>query len=160
MKKLSEKLFWAIESLCKIALIIQIISVSIVVFGRQLFSKTPAWGEELTLFLMVWLSLVGAIVLLREGGHIAVTAFDPWIPGKVVKVLDFICYIFLGFYAVIMFIYGIKLMEITSLNVMPALKIRSSWLYAAVPASSIVMMLAVIEKIFMLFTKKEMERGV
>jgi TRAP-type C4-dicarboxylate transport system permease small subunit len=150
VKKILEKTFNAIESACKVMLIIQIIAVAIVVIGRQVFSKTPVWGEELTLFCLVWTSLLGAVVLLKNDGHIAVTAFDPILPKKVLWVLDLLGYLFLMFYAVMMLFYGVKLMEITSHNMMSALKIKSSWLYASMPVSSVGMIAILIEKIYLL----------
>lgn len=148
IKRVYEKAFWLFECLCKIALVLQVISTTTVVIGRQVFSKTPAWGEELTLFLMVWLSLVGAIILLKEDGHIAVTAFDPWIPKKVLRAMDFLSYAFLGFYGVIMLIYGVELVKVTALNVMPALKIKSGWLYTSIPVSAFIMLCVVAEKFY------------
>ena len=134
--------------------IVQIISVSIVVIGRQIFSRTPAWGEELTLFCMVWVALLGSVVLLKNDGHIAITAFDQWLPKNVLKILDLISYLFLMFFAVMMVIYGIKLLEVTSRNTMSALKIKSSWLYAEIPVSSAAMILILIEKIILLLPRR------
>lgn len=155
MKKIIDRTFHYIESLCKILLIVQIISVSIVVIGRQVFGTTPVWGEELTLFSMVWMSLLGATILLKDDGHIAVTALDVYLPKKAIKALDLLSYIFLGFYAVIMVIYGLKLVELTGLNMMPALKIKSSWLYAAMPVSAFAMLIILLEKIYLLFKGRE-----
>lgn len=155
MKKIIDRTFHYIESLCKIMLIVQIISVSIVVIGRQVFGTTPVWGEELTLFSMVWMSLLGATILLKDDGHIAVTALDVYLPKKAIKALDLLSYIFLGFYAVIMVIYGLKLVELTGLNMMPALKIKSSWLYAAMPVSAFAMLIILLEKIYLLFKGRE-----
>lgn len=155
MKKIIDRTFLYIENICKILLIVQIISVTIVVVGRQVFGRTPVWGEELTLFSMVWMSLLGATILLKNDGHIAVTALDVYLPAKVIKALDLLSYLFLGFYAVIMVIYGLKLVELTGLNMMPALKIKSSWLYAAMPVSAFAMLVILLEKIFLLFKGKE-----
>ncbi|MBO1264030.1 TRAP transporter small permease [Proteiniclasticum sp. SCR006] len=155
MKKIIDRTFHYIESLCKILLIVQIISVTIVVIGRQVFGRTPVWGEELTLFSMVWASLLGATVLLKNDGHIAVTALDQYLPDKAIKFLDLLSYLFLGFYAVIMVIYGIKLVELTGLNMMPALKIKSSWLYGAMPVMAVAMLVILSEKIYLLLKGKD-----
>ncbi|WP_313126808.1 TRAP transporter small permease [Proteiniclasticum ruminis] len=155
MKKIIDRTFTAIENLCKILMIVQILSVSIVVIGRQVFGRTPVWGEELTLFSMVWASLLGASVLLKNDGHIAVTVLDTYLPKKAIKALDLLSYLFLGFYAVIMVIYGLKLVELTGLNMMPALKIKSSWLYGAMPVSAVLMVIILLEKIYLLFKGKD-----
>ncbi len=154
MKKTLETIFHYVEVVCKILMIVQVIAVSIVVIGRQVFSKTPAWGEELTLFALVWVSMLGSAILLKNDGHISVTAFDQWLPKKVIWVLDLVSYLFLMFFSVMMVFYGFKLVELTSNNVMSALHIKSSWLYAAVPVSAIGMILILIEKIYLLITHK------
>lgn len=154
MRKFLDKFFSLIEGSCKIAMIVQIISVTIVVIGRQLFNKTPAWGEELTLFALVWMSLVGSVVLLREHGHISVTVFDKNLPPRIIKILDFLSYVFLSFFSITMIIYGTKLLDITSRNVMPALGIKSSWMYLSIPVSSAMMLIVIIEQIYNLFTQK------
>lgn len=60
------------------------------------------------------------------------------------------------FFAVMMVFYGFKLIELTSRNVLPALQIKSSWLYASVPPiSSIGMILILIEKIYLLLRHKD-----
>ncbi len=155
MKKIIDRTFNFIETICKLLLIVQIVSVTIVVIGRQVFGRTPVWGEELTLFSMVWMSLLGATILLKNDGHIAITALDVYLPKKIIKSLDLLSYLFLGFYAVIMVIYGIKLVELTGLNMMPALKIKSSWLYAAMPVSALAMLIILAEKIYLLFKGKD-----
>lgn len=155
MKKIIDRTFTAIENLCKILMIVQIVSVTIVVIGRQVFGRTPVWGEELTLFSMVWASLLGASVLLKNDGHIAVTVLDNYLPQKAIKALDLLSYVFLGFYAVIMVIYGLKLVELTGLNMMPALKIKSSWLYGAMPVSAVLMVFVLLEKVYLLFKGKD-----
>lgn len=154
MRKFLDKMFAFIEGSCKIAMIVQIISVTIVVIGRQLFNKTPAWGEELTLFALVWMSLVGSVVLLREHGHISVTVFDKNLPPRIIKILDFLSYLFLSFFSITMIIYGTKLLDITSRNVMPALGIKSSWMYLSIPVSSAMMLIVIAEQIYNLFTQK------
>jgi TRAP-type C4-dicarboxylate transport system permease small subunit len=155
MKKILETVFHYVEAVCKILIIVQVIAVSIVVIGRQLFGNTPAWGEELTLFALVWVSMLGSAILLKDDGHIAVTAFDRFLSKKTIRILDLLSYLFLMFFAVTMVVYGFKLLGITSRNVMPALQIKSSWLYAAVPVSSIGMILVLIEKIWLLLRHED-----
>lgn len=155
VKTIYERLLQGLEALCQVALVIQTISVTIVVVGRQVFNKMPAWGEELTLLLLVWASLVGAVILLKEDGHIAITTFDRMLPKKFIKITDLLSYLFLGFYAVIMLIHWISLAEITSMSLLPGLRIKASWLYAAVPVSSLLLLLVVVEKIIEWFKEKE-----
>ncbi len=49
-----------------------IMSVSLQVFCRYLLNNPLSWPEELSRFLLVWLSFVATSVLYRRKGHIAV----------------------------------------------------------------------------------------
>jgi len=89
MNKICKKLADYVEIICKVMLSIQIVSVMIVVIGRYCFNHTPAWGEELTLFCLVWLSLLGAIIPLYEHKHLRMTSFDSKFSKKFLKISDF-----------------------------------------------------------------------
>ena len=155
MKKIIDLVLAGVEHLCKAMLVVQVIAVFIVVVGRQVVGRTPAWGEELTLFCLVWVSMLGAVILLRNGDHIAVTVFDRWLSPRTIRALDLLSHLFLLFFAVMMIVYGGKLLEVTSRNTMSALRIRSSWLYAAVPVSSGGMVIVLLEKIALLPQRKD-----
>ena len=72
------------------------------------------------------MSLVGAVILLQEDGHIALRLLTGCFPKKFIAFTDLLSYLFLGFYAVVMLIHGLSLVEITSLSILPGLRIRSS----------------------------------
>lgn len=44
--------------------------------------QDPRLGEEITLFALVWVAMLGSVILLKNDGHISVTAFDQWLPKK------------------------------------------------------------------------------
>ena len=59
-----------VEYVCKVMLLIQLVVVSGVVFGRYVYSYSPAWGEELALFAMVWFGLLSASTRVRDDAHL------------------------------------------------------------------------------------------
>lgn len=44
------------------------------VMGRYVFGHAPGWSEELSRYLMLWVTMLGAAAALRSGGHLSVTA--------------------------------------------------------------------------------------
>ena len=50
------------------------------VIGRYVFSKAPGWSEELSRFLMLWLTMLGAAAALRSGSHLSVTSLVDSLP--------------------------------------------------------------------------------
>lgn len=75
--------------ICKILLIADILITSYAVAGRYIpFISDPSWSEELVLTLMSYMAVLSAALAIRRGAHIRMTAFDPYLPKIVVKLLD------------------------------------------------------------------------
>lgn len=75
--------------ICKILLIADILITSYAVAGRYIpFISDPSWSEEVVLTLMSYMAVLSAALAIRRGAHIRMTAFDPYLPKIVVKILD------------------------------------------------------------------------
>ena len=74
---------------CKLLLIADILITSYAVAGRFIpFISDPSWSEEVVLTLMSYMAVLSAALSIRRGAHIRMTAFDPYLPKIVVKLLD------------------------------------------------------------------------
>ncbi len=74
---------------CKLLLVADILITSYAVAGRYIpFISDPSWSEEIVLTLMSYMAVLSAALAIRRGAHIRMTAFDPYLPKIVVKVLD------------------------------------------------------------------------
>jgi TRAP-type C4-dicarboxylate transport system permease small subunit len=66
------------------ALVVVLAVMAAMVFGnvvlRYGFASGITVSEELSRLLFVWLTFVGAIPVMRYGGHLAVNLFLPWLP--------------------------------------------------------------------------------
>lgn len=62
-----------IDVLTGAAVAVMVVAISYQVFGRYVLDRSPSWSEELSRYLMVWLTMLGAAAAVRGGGHIAVT---------------------------------------------------------------------------------------
>lgn len=131
-------------SACKILVIVQVV-VSIYNFaGRYFFNKTPAWGEETALLCLVWVALLSAALAVRDELHLRVTIIEEVLPPKIIKGLDILARCSILAFAIFMITEGIKLTLLTSANILPGLRINSSWLYLAVPVGGIILLIAVL----------------
>ena len=75
--------------ICKLLLIADILITSYAVAGRFIpFISDPSWSEEIVLTLMSYMAVLSAALAIRRGAHIRMTAFDPYLPKIVVKLLD------------------------------------------------------------------------
>ena len=79
--------------ICKLLLIADILITSYAVAGRMFnqyvpFLKDPAWSEEVVLTCMSYMAVLSAALAIRRGSHIRMTAFDKYLPKRVIKFLD------------------------------------------------------------------------
>jgi len=159
IEKILNRFYWLAEVMCKIMMCVQIVCVAFVVIGRFVFSKTPAWGEETTLLCLVWVALISAAITLRENGHMRITAFDDRLSKKAILCFDLFCDVFLLLFAAMMIKEGLNLAKITSMSILPGLRIKSSYLYSATWVSGIVYVIAVLENVWRLLTGKELPKA-
>lgn len=155
MQKIFDAVAKTVETICKIMLLVQVISVMCVVIGRYIFNVTPAWGEELTLFCLVWVSLVGAMIPLRENTHIRMTVFDPKLPKPILKVLDIFSELIILVFSVSLLVAGSMLTSQSWKTILHGIKISRGFLYAAVPVSMGLFIWILFEKKWSIFSAKK-----
>lgn len=78
---------------------LDVISMLIQVVGRE-FGIAPPWTEELSRYLMIWIGLLGAAVIVRESGHLGVDIFVSLVKNPKIKLgiaaISHICTIVVG----------------------------------------------------------------
>ena len=145
-KKFIDILYKYIDNLCKLFMVLQVLIVSRVVFGRFILNKTPAWGEELALLCMVWFSLLSASLAVKNNAHIRISVIDSFLSEKALKVMHSMYFIFMLVFSIFMLVEGTKLSLLTLRSIMPGTGISISWLYLSVPVSGLAMLLTLIGK--------------
>lgn len=125
-------------------LMIAMIAATTAQVAFRLVTQALTWTEELTRFLLVFCSLVGATVAFYRGSHIALSVVVDYLP-KPLRTLVFIVInlIELAFFAILAY-YGITLMDHEAAQMTPALNISMKWLYMMFPAFSAVTILHLI----------------
>jgi TRAP-type C4-dicarboxylate transport system permease small subunit len=64
----------AIEFVCAVLLIFEIVMLLINVVGRYVFHAPQVWIDELSMVLFLWLTMLGAVLALRASSHMRMTA--------------------------------------------------------------------------------------
>lgn len=136
--------------LCKLLLVAEVAIACIVVGGRFLVNKSPGWGEEIILTCMIYMSMLSATIALRKNNHIRMTAFDNYLPKKLIYVLDILADIAVFVFAVIILKEGLTYATgIGAKGYYTSLPWLSKfWLYLPVPLSGIAMIFFEIEAVF------------
>ena len=93
--------------ICKILLIADIPITTMSVIGRYVpFIPDPSWSEEVVLTCMSYMAVLSAALAIRRGAHIRMTAFDMYLPKKVVKALDILSDVAVMILGVVMMAVG------------------------------------------------------
>ncbi|MBR4573903.1 MAG: TRAP transporter small permease [Lachnospiraceae bacterium] len=137
--------------ICKIFLIADIAITTLSVMGRYIsFIPDPSWSEEVVLTLMSYMAVLSAALAIRRGAHIRMTAFDRYLPEKMLKVLDIIADVFVMAFAVIMLVVGIKYASTIGSKgtyvSMPS--VSRIWMYLPVPVAGAAMLVFILETFY------------
>jgi TRAP-type C4-dicarboxylate transport system permease small subunit len=137
MRRTVDRLFAGIEMLLALALLAMVVMVFGNVVLRYLFDDGIIVSEELSRFLFLWLTFLGAVVVLRRGGHLGFDTLVRMLPRRgrllcrvVTDALTLaVCAIFLwGAWPQVM---------INMDNASPVSGLPLGWAYAAAAASGI-----------------------
>lgn len=120
------------------------ISMAVQVLLRTLFDAPLGWPEELSQFLFVWASTLGAIGAIKRRGLIRLEFFVDLMPRPLQRLVGWI--VLAGTIAVLalLFWYGWSLAERTSFTA-TALPITWAWAYAAAPAFTALAILRLVQ---------------
>ena len=155
LKKIRPLYDWTYKILmvvCKLLLIGDIFITCWSVAGRYIpFITDPHWSEEIVLTLMVYMTVLSASMAIRKGAHIRMTAFDSYLPKKLIKVLDILADIAVMVLGVVLVVYGIRFCN-SPLSLrgkyasLPGLS--KFWQYLPVPVAGVSMVIFELEQLF------------
>ena len=150
--------------LCKLLLVVDILITTMAVAGRYIsFIPDPARSEEVVLTCMSYMAVLSAALAIRRGAPIRMTAFDRYLPAKVVKSLDIIADLAVLALAVIMITVGWKYATgIGSKGTYVSMpKVSRFWMYFPVPLAGVAMLVFEVEALYnhvkSFFVKEGME---
>jgi TRAP-type C4-dicarboxylate transport system permease small subunit len=111
------------------------------VLGRYVFNRSFIWAEELSQYLMVWVTFLGAGLALRYGRHVAMDMLQAALPGPLARTLRLcLALVMIGFLLVVT-VLGVRLVAFAWPQETPAMNISAGIPYLAVPVGSFVFLL-------------------
>ncbi|MGI3169389.1 TRAP transporter small permease [Pseudooceanicola sp. C21-150M6] len=100
---------------------------------RYLTSHSLPWADEAARYLMIWLTFTGAGLVLRAGGHVAITNLQDALPGRAQKLLRAALVLILLIFFAFMVQVGWQYAQRMQYQVTPALRLPFLYVYAAMP---------------------------
>ena len=139
-----EPIEWLALRTCQAAAVVMVVVVLTQVVLRYIFRSPLVWAEEASVFLMIWISFVGAGLAIRDGAHIAMNLFYGRMPALWARLmLAVTCLAVLSFLAVV-FWQGTLLALFVGDQPSPALRIPMMWPYLIMPVGAIFMILEIV----------------
>jgi|SRR5699024_6402732 len=129
-------------------LAVMILVILYQVFSRQILNTTPAWSEELSKVLFVWVAFLGIAYGFKEKLHIGVGLIVDRLPESIQMVFDLFAKVIIIFLGGLMVYYGIHFTLLMINSTLPGLRLPSSLLYAVIPITGIYIVINGIELLF------------
>jgi TRAP-type C4-dicarboxylate transport system permease small subunit len=130
---------WSERLLFLLMLLMIGVTTAQVVF--RFFFEALTWSEELSCFLLVLASLLGAAVAFKRGSHIAVTFLAQKLSGTHRKAMAILVNLLGILFFAIVATYGAVLMKTEASQTTPAMMISMAWIYAMYPVLGVVIIL-------------------
>lgn len=101
------------------------------------FFQSFAWTQEVSCYLFVWLTFLGAAAAVRDGTHVAVEFLVDRLPTRTERIIKFGVVLVMTAFLAILTILGALLVRETSGTSSPALGLPVNWVsYSALPIAA------------------------
>ncbi|KXS48693.1 MULTISPECIES: TRAP transporter small permease [Halanaerobium] len=159
------KIFNIFFSIYKFILIILTLSMFAIVgtnvFSRFVLNNSLGWADELSRFIFIWISFLGAVMAYGSDDHVGLNFVIAKIPSaKAQNIISIISDLLIMAVLAIITYYG-YIVATSATNVSPALYIPMTLVYSIVPFSGFIMILINLSKIkkhIELYIKDEKEK--
>ncbi len=143
-KSIKKVLDRSLELLVMVVVVVLVVDVLWQVFTRFILKDPSTWSEELAVFMLIWVSLLGAAVALNRGAHLGIDYFVGKLPPQkrlYTEIFVFLCIALFSF--TVMILGGTKLVTSTLRleQLSPALGIQVGYVYLAIPISGFFLVL-------------------
>jgi len=126
---------------------------------RYVFKSAIIWAEELTRYIIVWVTFVGGAICVRRGSHLTVSVLLEFVKGSPRKVIIIGAHLVTMAFTLFLTCYGFNLLSqaYATGQVTPALQAPYYIVYAAIPVGGALMSLRFIQEIILVIKDGEKE---
>ncbi|WP_163538183.1 TRAP transporter small permease [Gracilibacillus sp. YIM 98692] len=128
-------------NIVKILGISLVITILLQIAGRFILPHPLSWTEELARFLFIWFGFLGSVITLKRKMHLGIEILYQKFTGRNKKMLDTIIQMFIILFGVILFINGLKLVEIGNIQKSPVMRWPMSYFYSAIPVTGLLILI-------------------
>ena len=117
-----------------------VVDVSWQVITRFILKNPSSWTEELAIYLLIWVGLLGSAVALNRRAHLGIDYFVGKLPQIARAFTEIFVFLVIAIFSIsVLIIGGIRLVSITLMQnqISPALGIKVGFVYVAVPLAGL-----------------------
>lgn len=161
MKRIFNLFDKAEESILIVLVAIMTISIVTQVFCRTLFSVSLSWTEEISRYILVWVTYVGASLGIKRGAHIGVEAFTMMLPKKAKMIVQYITLAICIFFTAVVFKESLTILstQLSTGQKSAAVQLPMWIPYLGVTAGTFLMTIRFVEQFYIQF-KGNKEGGI
>ncbi len=154
-KAVDTSIYWFYK-LLELLVVVCMVAMVIMVFGnvvlRYAFNSGISVSDEMSRYFFIWLTYIGAMLAMQEGGHLGVDTLIKHLPILGKKVCLFLSEALMLFCNVLFFMGTFKMHELQVSNVSPVVGISMIWIYGIGYIVSVVMAIINLNVLYRLVT--------
>jgi TRAP-type C4-dicarboxylate transport system permease small subunit len=141
-QKIRKGLLYVEWTLAGVFLSVMTLSVFLEVLARYVLHVSLSWPEEVARFSFIWCSMLGASIAMERRKLHDIDLIFEHLPKMAKPFISlFVDLLVLGILSVLL-LYGAKLTALVHLQISPAMEIRMSYVYSAIPFASGLMLVS------------------
>jgi TRAP-type C4-dicarboxylate transport system permease small subunit len=127
------------------------------VFGRYVLNSSPTWTETLALVLVLYVTLLGAAVGVRDAGHLGMDSLLAFVPEAPRRWIEMGVHVLVGAFGIAMAWNGAILGASVAAYKLPNIALPESVRYVPLVLSGVLIVLFSVEHVIALARREEVE---
>ena len=128
-----------LDSIIAILLVVITLLVLSQVFCRYVLNNPLSWSEELTRYLIIWLTFLGASLAVRRKGHIAITVLVRFLPQAFQRLAYIVIDILIVVFLLVLVWQGSKVVSVTMIFKSTSLSLPQGYIFLSLPVGAAIM---------------------
>ncbi|HNZ90169.1 MAG TPA: TRAP transporter small permease [Acidovorax sp.] len=125
-------------------LIVLLLAMACIVFANVVLRYTTGdsivWAEEVARHLMIWCTFLGAGLVLRFGGHVAIDNLHGAVGSRAARAIRKLVVFGVGLFCLVMTYFSVLYVWATRFQTTAATDVPMAWIYLAMPVGFLLML--------------------
>ena len=130
------------------------------VWYRFVLNDPLSWSEELSRYIFVWISFIGAAAGVRYQVHLGIDLLRKALPPNTYRSMMILMNLFVQIFLVVIIYWGFRILGTVRFQTSPAMSISMLYPYLAVPVGAIFMLINSLRVVAAAFRGRPLDREV